>query len=294
MDVQKHVSQFLRKKLIEGITKEGTPDLKYYAFDWDDNIMMMPTKIMVLSENDEEVGMSTEDFREHRHQVGVEPFNYKGTKIVGYTPVPYIYFTDNPKSNSRFIVDAMTSPVGPAWNDFVECINGGSIFSIITARGHSPETLKTAVANLIKKNHMGIDSSNLARSLKLYRNIGNEPSVDNKKYKLSNTELNEYLDMCIFEPVTYGKGSAANPEEEKKVAMRKFISYCKEMASIIGKSGAIFKDDVANNEIIPIIGFSDDDPGNVKAISDLVSNEYPDLPISVYLTKGNEKIKYNK
>jgi hypothetical protein len=293
MNINLHVKSYLRKKLLEGISEEGTPDLKYYAFDWDDNIMMMPTKIVVLSENDEEVGISTEDFREYRHQIGVEPFNYKGTTIVGYSPVPYIYFTDNPKSNARFIVDAMTAPVGPAWNDFVECINGGSIFSIITARGHSPETLKTAVSNLIKKNHMGIDSSSLARSLKLYRNMGNEPSKDNKKYKLSNSELNEYLDMCIFEPVTYGKGSAANPEEEKKVAMRKFVSYCKEMASIVGKSGAIFKDDVANNEILPIIGFSDDDPGNAKAISDLVSNEYPDLPISVYLTKGDKKIKYN-
>ena len=294
MDVQKHVNQFFRKRLIEGISKEGTPDLKYYAFDWDDNIMMMPTKIIVMSANEQEVPMSTEEFAEHRHQIGKEEFNFKGTTIVGYSPQPYKFFTDNPKSNSRFIVDAMTAPVGPSWNDFVECINGGSIFSIITARGHSPETLKEAVANLIKKNHMGIDSSSLARSLKLYRDIGNEPSKEKKRYTLSNEELNEYLNMCVFEPVTYGKGSAANPEEEKKVAMRKFISYCKQMAQIVGKEGAVFKDDMSNNEIIPIIGFSDDDPGNTESIGDMVSKEYPDLPISVYLTKGNEKIKYNK
>ena len=141
---------------------------------------------------------------------------------------------------------------------------------------------------------MGIDSSSLARSLKLYRDIGNEPSKEKKRYTLSNEELNEYLNMCVFEPVTYGKGSAANPEEEKKVAMRKFISYCKQMAQIVGKEGAVFKDDMSNNEIIPIIGFSDDDPGNTESIGDMVSKEYPDLPISVYLTKGNEKIKYNK
>jgi len=46
------------------LQNNGTPSLKYYAFDWDDNIMVMPTKIMVLDENGNEVGMSTEDFAE--------------------------------------------------------------------------------------------------------------------------------------------------------------------------------------------------------------------------------------
>ena len=38
-------------RVVEGFTEHGTPSLKYYAFDWDDNIMVMPTKIMVLDEN---------------------------------------------------------------------------------------------------------------------------------------------------------------------------------------------------------------------------------------------------
>ena len=48
--------------IFEGFDVFGTPDLKYYAFDWDDNIMHMPTKIMVLDDKGSEVGMSTEDF----------------------------------------------------------------------------------------------------------------------------------------------------------------------------------------------------------------------------------------
>ena len=31
--------------------EEITPDLKYYAFDWDDNIMYMPTQIVLKDEN---------------------------------------------------------------------------------------------------------------------------------------------------------------------------------------------------------------------------------------------------
>ena len=50
--------------------KIGTPDLKYYAFDWDDNIVHMPTKIILLNDKGEEVEMSTEDFATHREKIG--------------------------------------------------------------------------------------------------------------------------------------------------------------------------------------------------------------------------------
>jgi hypothetical protein len=58
--------------LVEEFKEEMTPDIEYYAFDWDDNIMTMPTQIMLSDDKGEEVGMSTEDFAEHRHQIGKE------------------------------------------------------------------------------------------------------------------------------------------------------------------------------------------------------------------------------
>ena len=36
----------LNNKIVEGIDEFGAPDEKYYAFDWDDNIVSMPTKII--------------------------------------------------------------------------------------------------------------------------------------------------------------------------------------------------------------------------------------------------------
>ena len=42
------------------------------------------------------------------------------------------------EGDKKFIVDSLLAEPGPSWNDFVECINGGSIFAIITARGHTP------------------------------------------------------------------------------------------------------------------------------------------------------------
>ena len=57
------------RKLIEGIDETGAPDEKYYAFDWDDNIVTMPTKIILKDDEGREVGMSTEDFADYNHPV---------------------------------------------------------------------------------------------------------------------------------------------------------------------------------------------------------------------------------
>ena len=288
MNIRKHVFNYLNKgNLNEGFTDEGRPDTKYYAFDWDDNLLFMPTSIILLSDKDNEVPMSTEDFAEHRQQIGKEPFNYKGTAIVDFAPNPFRNFRI--EGDKRFVLDSLLAQPGPSWNDFVECINGGSIFAIITARGHNPKTLKEAVYNLIMSNHLGINSKTLSGNLKRYRNLGGDVDVDGKTIStLTKNELNEYLNLCRFEPVTFGDGDAANPEEGKIKAMRNFISYCKEMAQEIGEK-AFFKNDIVNNEIEPIIGFSDDDERNIEKMKGFLEKEYEKSPVKTYLTKGGNK-----
>jgi len=288
MNIRKHIfNEIKKRRLLEGFDDEGKPDTKYYAFDWDDNICFMPTQIMVLTENEEEVGMSTEDFADHRHQIGVEPFNYKGTTVVGYANNPFRNF--RVEGDKRFIIDAMVASAGPSWNDFVECINGGSIFAIITARGHNPEVLKEATYNYIISNHNGINSKTLVENLKKYRNLADNPISESFDLKVNDKEIiMEYLDMCRFYPVSFGEGSAANPEEGKIKAMREFISYCRDLAREIGEK-AFFKNDIGNNEVIPTIGFSDDDPRNIEKMKEFLSSEYEEKPVRTYLTKGGEK-----
>lgn len=304
MNIKKYIKEFVKsRRLNEGFTDEGEPDTKYYAFDWDDNLMFMPTTIILLSENDEEVPMSTEDFAEHRHQVGKEPFSYKGTTIVDFAPDEFRNF--GTKGDKRFLLDCMMAPAGPSWNDFIECVNGGSIFSIITARGHHPDTLKEGVYNLIMANKNGLNSRTLAENLYKYRNIGNEVSGDRKIKALTPKELREYLDLCQFYPVSYGEGSAVSPEEGKNKAIKKFVAYCQDMAEEIGKK-AFFKNDILNNESYSEelwssvkdkykakIGFSDDDERNAQSMKGYLSKEYPeDNPVKIFLTKGGEKKEY--
>ncbi len=176
-----------RRNLKEGMTEEGTPDMKYYAFDWDDNILEMPTQIVLIDEKGSEVGMSTEDFAHYRSKVGLESFEYKGSKIVGFAEEAFRNFTV--KGDERFMTDVMLAKPGPAWSDFLECVNGGSIFAIITARGHSPETIKNTVYNMIISDYKGLDKEEILKNLKKFRDFTDEESLSDSEV------LREYLDM---------------------------------------------------------------------------------------------------
>ena len=149
----------MKKEFKEGFTAQGSPDMKYYAFDWDDNIVHMPTEIVLKDDSGDEVGMSTSDFAEYRTKIGKGDFDYKGHTIVGLADNAFRNFRT--EGDRQFLVDAMKAKTGPAWNDFKEAINNGSIFSIITARGHNPETIKQAVYNYILNDFNGISKETL-------------------------------------------------------------------------------------------------------------------------------------
>ena len=278
--IRKVLKEYIEEKeLKEGFDDVGNPDLKYYAFDWDDNIVEMPTKIVVQTEDGKEVGMSTEDFADYRGMIGQEPFEYEGETIVGYAEDPYRNFTTT--GDAQFIVDSMLAKPGPSWEDFVEAINGGSIFSIITARGHTPSVLRDGVYNMIMTNHNGISKESLIQNLKKYRDIVGDEEMSDEQI------VEAYLDMLKFHPVTYGEGSASNPEEGKIKALREFIAYVKDMASKLNQQ-AFFKNDIKNN-FVPQIGFSDDDPRNIESIKAFLDKEFEDKPVKTYLTKGGDK-----
>ena len=80
--------RFLRK-FNENINK---PVLHYAAFDWDDNILNMPTEIIVQTNDGEEVGMTTADFAVYRSKIGKEDFEYKGKNITSFAEEPFRNF----------------------------------------------------------------------------------------------------------------------------------------------------------------------------------------------------------
>jgi hypothetical protein len=204
---------------------------------------------MLRTEDNDEVGMSTEDFAEYRVKIGVEPFEYKKKTVVGFADDPFRNF--GTKGDKRFIIDAMMAKIGPAWDDFVEAVNGGSIFSIVTARGHSPLALRRAIENMIETNFKGISKKELVKNLRKFRKFAGEEDMKDKEL------INAYMDMNKYYPVTFGEGSAQNPEVGKVKALKEFQEYVKYLASRL-KKPIMFKDDISNN-FIPKIEFSDDD-----------------------------------
>jgi len=239
-----------RKFVSEGIDPQtGEPDFKYYAFDWDDNIMMMPTKIMVKSDSGEVVPMGTADFAEYRGLIGKEPFDYNGHSIVSYDDSPFRNFR-YPSGDEQFIKDSLVAELGPSWDDFVECLNGGSIFAIITARGHHPETLRSAVKALIESEREGISKTQVMSSLTKYREMAAMGSE-------GEDIIEQYLDMCRFHPVSFSGAGADNPEAAKLEALNAFMSYVRQM----------------NQDLPTKVGFSDDDPGNIDVVEKHLGGE---------------------
>jgi len=257
MNLKKSIRRQLLEMVTEGMDPSGLPDHKYYAFDWDDNVMNMPTKIMVLDDKDNEIGMSTDDFAEYRNELGKKPFVYNGKTIVGFASNPFRNFRG--EGERQFLVDVMSA---------------------------SLMILKQAVYKLIKNNVSGLDQEKLVESLKKYRDFTGEDIKDD------NTMIKEYLDMCRFHPVSFGTGSEANPEEGKINALREFISYCKELANKVGGK-VLFKNDVSNNFVVPSIGFSDDDERNVEKVKEFLNKEFGlEHPVTTYLTKAQTKTRY--
>ena len=267
-------------KLLREFEEREIP-MKYYAFDWDDNLMFMPTKLYLLDDDGDEVGMGTEDFAEYRTEIGKKPFEYNGFTIVDFAKNPFRDFQVG--GDSKFLKDVMSAELAESasWPDFVEAINNGSLFAIITARGHNPLTLMKGVKKLIESNRGGIDSDKLYDSLVRMRENAGE------KVKGKEEEIDRYLRLCRFYPVSFGEGSATNPEVSKIQAMNKFKNYVESQAEKLNLRLSKKIINKISNKFIPIIGFSDDDPRNVRAMSKGTKG------IKIFTTQGGKKRIYN-
>lgn len=277
--INMNYKNIVKEIITEIIQDQLTPTMKYYAFDWDDNLMYMPTKIYLKDEDGNSVGMSTEDFAEYRSEIGKEPFEYEGHTIVGFDDDSFRDFRVT--GDKQFLTDAMKAPTGPAWDDFVEAVNNGSIFAIVTARGHTPSVLKNATYNLIKKNKHGLNQQELVKNLRKYRDIADEEDMTDDEL------IKTYLEMCKWHPVSFGEGSAANPEELKVSAMKQFMEYVRTLSQKLQEK-AYMKNKISNY-FTPYIGFSDDDLKNVQAMKKHFDNE---SGLDIYHTGGGKKTKF--
>jgi hypothetical protein len=116
-----------------------------YIFDWDDNILFMPTKIKMDKNeggNWVPVDVSTEEFA----QVRTSPeYRLRNND-------PVVAFEDFRLTDSFLhdTVEAISNEsFAPSFEKFKEALIYGNKFAINTARGHKPEALKQGVKTFI-------------------------------------------------------------------------------------------------------------------------------------------------
>lgn len=270
------------KKLSNFINENLDNHLLYYAFDWDDNILKMPTVIhMEKKEGDDwvPVDVSTSEFAEVRNDENYRILNNSVSDA-------FSEFRDyGPRKDMSFTMDAKKAielgNYGPVWDDFIECLTNGSLFAIITARGHESPTIRKGVEwiidNILTEEELQLMYSNL---IKFHYLFSGDDDFDRilKGKPSENRLVKEYLDNCLFIGVSAPSmgASAQNPEEAKVKALLSFKRKVNDLAGKIGKKATI--------------GFSDDDLKNVKHIEDLVDNinheEFPN--IIKYVVKGTK------
>lgn len=272
------VSEKQIKLLTEGVSGDNSVNPKIvraYSFDWDDNIINMPTTIKVVK-NGEKIEVSTDEYANIRnnpeYSLGDDAF-------------------DNFISDEKFLSDLeeaiKTKSFAPSFNKFKEALIFANPISIITARGHDPKTLRSGMDIVISNT---FDEGELSDML------------ENIQERFSETEgldaqetLKIYLDSHDYHPVTseifaekfgLSAGSASNPEHNKKIAFRDYVE------KIIAKTK-----EMVNTKYNKLsIGFSDDDLGNIRTIQDFIETElkyeFPDVKFTIYDTSdgGNKKI----
>lgn len=245
---------------------DGSLNLRYYLFDWDDNIVNMPTKIWLEDQACQPVLLSTAEFAKRRAEVGktLHPPN-------GNFGEAFREFCDETGDFEGDLRRAMagTAWQGPAFEDFKRAVIEGRLFGIVTARGHGETTLRCATKNFVGAILSSAERQEMLQSLRAYRKLSSAQTSDEDT-------INRYFDKCFFAGVTNPEfmrvSCVANPEEGKKHAVRTFVKATMD-ANLV---------DFAGCKISSIaFGMSDDDAKNVQAIEELMRDElspaYPDV-----------------
>ena len=261
----------------------ATRDFKFYIFDWDDNILHMPTKIH-LEQQDENgdwhpVEVSTSVFAlvrtdpRYRMPPGGRAEAFREFQDVVDDSGDISFIRDTRAALAR--VKAGEKP-GPSFETLRKTLREGRIFAIVTARGHEPETLREAVKIFIDEVLTPDERTAMMRSLRGYR-WWLDKMTD---FGTDEEELDYYLSMCRYHAVTnpgffeqmksdndfggrYELASGSErPELAKEFAIRDFVEH---VFHVLKRTGGLGRS--------VSVGFSDDDAGNVRAVSDYIKEE---------------------
>ena len=268
-------------------------DLKYYIFDWDDNILHMPTRI--------HLERKTEEGEWVPHSVSTALFSVIRNDTEHYRPPEgdwenaFFEFRDidvddenvflrDTKKAIDLVISGATKPA-PSFVKFRQTLAEGRLFAIVTARGHDPVIIKSAVTYFIDTVLTDAERNRMMSNLWGYLECFDR----NHKFKTNEDVLNNYLDLNKYHGIMSShfkqllvqrKTPTASPEEGKQFAIKDFVEHIIRIAQERGLEKPIS------------VGFSDDDLNNLNAVQDYIRQElarqFPHVKFVVYDTSDPE------
>ena len=264
-------------------------DLKYYIFDWDDNILHMPTKI--------HLERKTETGEWVPHSVSTAAFSVIRKDTEHYRPPDgdwedaFREFRDmHVDSENVFLRDTRAAidnavrdagSAGPSFGKFRRTLIEGRLFAIVTARGHSPAIIRRGVEYFIETVLTRTEKHEMLRNLRGYLACfdpgrGAETDGDVLDYYLSHNKYHGVMSPEFRARTGSSVAASPNTESGKQSAIRDFVEHVIRIARLRGLDKPIS------------VGFSDDDEGNVIAVEqyirDALSEEFPGVKFVVYYT----------
>jgi hypothetical protein len=281
----------------------GERDLKYYIFDWDDNILHMPTRIHLERLDPDGTWVP--------HLVSTAVFSVIRADAARYRPPnnrwpeAFVEFQDYAhESESAFLRDARQAiervlngedRPAPSFATFRKTLVEGRLFAIVTARGHASRTLRKGVRLFVDLVLTPAEREQMLANLRGYRACFDHLTA----FGTDDEELEYFLGLNHYHAVTspdftdlmapQNAPAAESSEHRKQVAIRTFVEH---LAGILTRTqhGTLRR---------PVsVGFSDDDPGNIAAAEQYIREElaprFPGVKFCVYDTSEGTQAKARK
>jgi len=274
-------------------------DLKYYIFDWDDNILHMPTKIYLEKRMPDGTwaphAVSTAVFSVIRsdHENYRPPNNDWEDAFRDFRDIDIddenVFLRD-----TRAAIDAVVAgqhKEGPCFAKFRQTLIEGRLFAIVTARGHSSQVIRQAVDYFIQTVLTAQERQRMLTNLRGYMacfapeaNVTADADVihfyhDHNRYH--GVMSPEFRARMGQQP-----GASPNTETGKQFAIKDFVEHVIRIAHERGLEKPIS------------VGFSDDDEGNVVAVENYIrsalAHEFSGVKFVVYYTADPDIIDGRK
>jgi hypothetical protein len=245
---------------------------RVYIFDWDNNIMEMPTKILMekrVGEKWVREDVSTEKYAKVR--------NGDDYRLISETD-PFIKFEHDNEFFQDLSIAINDQKYGPSYLKFKEALMYGHDFAIVTARGHKIDTFITGIMSLINKTFTIEEKVFCSKSIMTRCKCSILDFLKKQEYWAVNSpdfHTIHYPHLTINDPTELRKTLVVEDYINRKINTVKEIDVMAKLS----------------------IGFSDDDKKNVLAITEFIKNklkgEHKNVHFVVYDTSNPDNIVKN-